>query len=67
MFLSDGNDPVKRKDFSREKGVFYLKKRKFTADIIAACPHLKVCQMKKESWPLRSMYGPGLDLKSQWV
>lgn len=42
-------------------------KRKFTEAIIAACPDLKACQMKKELGPLHSVYGPGLDLKSQWV
>lgn len=44
------------------EGVFYLKKRKFTEDIIAVVLHLKKCH---EKGIRPTVYGPRLDLKSR--
>ena len=55
--MSGGNDPVKKKRFlggAGEGEVFYLKKRKFTEDIIAALSHLKGCNMYGcKSWTVK--------------
>ena len=54
--MSGGNDPVKKKRFLGGGGgeVFYLKKRKFTEDIIAALSHLKGYNMYGcKSWTVK--------------